>query len=108
MRVDIPGLYMFIITKRNYCVRIDELMKNILETLKKQSPSIEELINCFKQVRKNGDVAVIKLDGERSSNEYTVFISFPLAKKKEMIRADESDLEAAMIKVLTKYVEECK
>lgn len=79
-------------------------MSFISETLKKQTHSIEELINCFEYVKKNGDIAVIKFDGERNENEYTVFISFPVSKKREMIRSDESDLKKALVEVLTKYI----
>lgn len=80
-------------------------MKTIKEILEKDNPSIEELMYCFEQVKKNGDVAVIKFDGERSVLEYTVFISFPLIKEREMIRADESSLRIALINVLKKYIE---
>ena len=50
-------------------------------------------------------MAVIKFDGERHNEQYTVFISFP-QNNREMIRADENNLKDALIKVLTKYVKE--
>ncbi len=78
-------------------------MKFIEEIIEKQNPSLEELINCFEKIKSNGEVAVIKFDGERESNEYTVFVSFP-KDEREMIRADESDLKYALLKVLTKYL----
>lgn len=81
-------------------------MNLIKKTLEKESPSLTELIHCFESVKGNGDVGVIKFDGERIENGYTVFISFSSSKKREMIRADEHQLERALIKVLTKYVEE--
>ena len=80
-------------------------MNLIKERLEKQSSSIEELIKCFEYVKDNGDIAVIKFDGERNEKGYTVFISFPVTKKREMIRADENDLREALVKVLTRYVE---
>jgi hypothetical protein len=80
-----------------------EFIKKIIE---KQNPSFEELINCFEKIKANGEVAVIKFDGERESDEYTVFVSFPKGERK-MIRSDESDLKDALLKVLTKYVVEC-
>ncbi|WP_298735475.1 hypothetical protein [uncultured Chitinophaga sp.] len=55
-------------------------MKLIKNTLAKEFPSLTELINCFESVKENG--------------------------KREMIRADEDQLEKALIKVLNKYVEE--
>lgn len=82
-------------------------MKFIKEIIEKQNPSLEELINCFEKIKINGEVAVIKFDGERESDEYTVFISFPKGER-EMIRADESELKIALLKVLTKYVVESR
>lgn len=81
-------------------------MKLIKNTLAKEFPSLTELINCFETVKENGDVGVIKFDGEREEKGYTVFITFSSSKKREMIRADEDQLEKALIKVLNKYVEE--
>lgn len=83
---------------------MDHINEVIAEIVKKKDKSIEELIDCFELIRKNGDVAVIKFDGEREEKWYTVFISFP-DRQREMIRADESDLKLALIKVLAKYVE---
>ena len=80
-------------------------MNNIKEILEKEDSSIEELINCFDQIKNNGDVAVIKFDGEREEDQYTVFITFPNRKDREMIRADESILKNALIKVLKDYTE---
>lgn len=79
-------------------------MKNITEILHKENPSIEELINCFEVVKNNGDVAVIKFDGERSENQYTIFISFSSKKARDMIRIDESDFKIALLKVLKAYI----
>lgn len=80
-------------------------MDFIKKVIVKQDSSIEELLECFEKIKKDGEVAVIKFDGERDNNSYTVFISFP-TNKREMIRADENDLRNALIKVLTDYVKE--
>lgn len=82
-------------------------MKLIKEIIEKQNPSLEELIYCFEKIKLNGAVAVIKFDGERECDGYTVFISFPKGER-EMIRADESDLKVALLKVLTNYVMESR
>lgn len=79
-------------------------MNYIKKVLEKDNVSIEELISCFEMVKQNGDVVVIKFDGERKENYYTVFITFPLAKKKEMIRADENNLQMALMKTLSEYI----
>ena len=79
-------------------------MSYIRKVLENENPSIEDLINCFEQVKNNGDIAVIKFDGERSERKYTIFISFPASKNSEMIRIDESNLKVGLVKVLNKYV----
>lgn len=80
-------------------------MDFIKKTIEKQDSSFEELIECFEKIKETGEVIVIKFDGERESNSYTAFISFP-DNKREMIRVDENDLRSALIRVLTKYVVE--
>ena len=80
-------------------------MNNIKDILKKEDPSMEMFIECFEQVKANGDVAVIKFDGDRASNKYTVFISFPSLPKREIIRADGNNLKNIMKNVLKKYIE---
>ncbi|MCF6404398.1 hypothetical protein L3C95_15985 [Chitinophaga filiformis] len=66
--------------------------------------SIEELIQCFESVKDNGDIGFIKFDGARTTDHYTVFISTPESKS-DIIRADESTLKVALVKVLKQYVE---
>ncbi|MFY0255160.1 hypothetical protein ACDQ55_14525 [Chitinophaga sp. 30R24] len=66
--------------------------------------SIEDFIYCFEKIKENGDVGVIKFDGDRKDKQYTVFITFSTIKA-EMIRADESTLKEALFKVLLKYIE---
>lgn len=80
-----------------------DYIKRILEN---ESLSFEDLIKCLERVKQNGDIAVVKFDGERIENSYTVFISFPQIKNKEIIRVDESDLKIALIKVLKIYIRE--
>ena len=77
----------------------------IKEIIEKKDPSYDELIACFEKIKANGDVGIIKFDGERDKNWYTVLILFP-TNNREMIRADESDLRKALKKVLTKYITE--
>lgn len=78
-----------------------DIIKKVLAT---QDSSLMDLINCFEQIKTKGEVVVIKFDGERLENGYTVFISFP-DNKRSLIRADENDLKKAILKVLTKYSE---
>ncbi|MDI3322367.1 hypothetical protein [Pinibacter soli] len=76
----------------------------IKEIINKPACSLEEIISCFEKVKENGDAAVIKFDGERSENSYTVFVSCP-TKNRELLRADENDLKTALLKVLSEYIE---
>ena len=56
-------------------------------------------------VKDNGDVALIKFDGVRTENWYTVLITFSPGKKREIIRADGGNLEMALKKVLLAYAD---
>lgn len=50
------------------------LIKRMIE---KPEISLEELMTCFERIKLKGDVVVIKFDGERDEDAYTVFVSFP-------------------------------
>lgn len=78
-------------------------MESIKDVISR-SYTVGELFSCFELVKKNGDVAVIKFDGERATRQYTVFITFPASRSKEMIRADEDTIDAALLKVLKQYI----
>ena len=81
-------------------------MSFIKKIIENPDPSLEGLINCFERLKDNGEVGIIKFDGERDKDGYTVFISFPNNHKREMLRADENQLKNALIKVLAIYVRE--
>ena len=78
-------------------------MNYIKEIISKDNPTIEELINCFNCIKQEGNVVVIKFDGERVDIGYTIFITFPKNLKQEMIRVDERELKSALYEALTKY-----
>lgn len=80
-------------------------MTSIEELLKRKDISTADLLSCFERVKEDGNVAVIKLDGERESKQYTVFITFPNDADRQMIRSDEDSLHPALIAVLKSYVE---
>ncbi|MDV3753984.1 hypothetical protein [Elizabethkingia anophelis] len=77
-----------------------EKIKNILL----ENPSMADLIDCLDLVRKNGDIVVVKFDGEREQDFYTLFITFPVNKNKSMIRIDHSNLRDAILELLKKYI----
>ena len=78
---------------------MDELFKkNIIN----KNLNIVELLEYAEYIKSNGDIFIIKMDGERTSNEYTILIMSAL-KKFETIRSDDSSLENAMLKSFKIY-----
>lgn len=78
-------------------------MKYIEEVLSRYIITLEDLLLCLEYVKSQGDIAVIKFDGERLKGGYTVFISFPSHMSNEIIREDGDDLKDILIKLLTCY-----
>ena len=78
-------------------------MLEITKILNNKNISLVDLFKCLELVKSNGDVVVIKIDGERNIDQYTVFISFP-NKDLAMIRGDSDDLKMTILTVLKKYV----
>lgn len=78
------------------------IIKSVIEALE---PSYEQRMLCLEEIREDGNVVVVKLDGARKEDHYTVFVSFPKEPHGEIFRADESDLKAAIVKVLREYEE---
>ena len=80
-------------------------MSFIIETLKHENPTIEDLLTCFDMVLQDGNVAMIKFDGERMEKSHTVMISFPGKKQNlGLIRNDGDNLKVMLTEVLQKYV----
>jgi hypothetical protein len=48
---------------------------------------------------------MIKFDGMRKDNHYTVWVGFPMETGKESFRLDGSDLKKTIMKVLARYLE---
>lgn len=78
-------------------------MEYIKEVLGDKEQTIDNLIACVEKIKENGNVVVIKFDGERLENGYTIFISFP-NNEREMIRTDQSDLKIALVEILKQYL----
>ncbi len=53
-------------------------------------------------IRKNGDVFILKVDGERESNFFTLVITFA-NQEFDSLRLDHSDLEEGINLVLEEY-----
>jgi hypothetical protein len=80
-------------------------MNDINQVLQKEDPSLEELLHCFETIKDNGDLGMIKFDGMRKDNHYTVWVGFPMETGKESFRLDGSDLKKTIMKVLARYLE---
>jgi len=78
-------------------------MEYIKEVLGGREQTIDNLIACVQKIKEKGNVIVIKFDGERLENGYTIFITFP-NNEREMIRTDQSDLKIALIEILKQYL----
>jgi len=79
-------------------------MEFIRQLLHQANPSMEGLISAFEQIAQNGDIALIKFDGARLTQRYTILISFPLETGRELIRTDTDDLKQGLRHVLERYV----
>lgn len=69
-----------------------------------QEFSANQIIEALEKVGKRGDVIIIKNDGLRSSDNYTVVISSS-SNKFDSIRYDASSLNNAIKKALKDYSE---
>lgn len=78
-------------------------MQSIRKVLNKESYTFDELINCLEDIKNEGDVVIIKLDGEREDNQNTIMITFPNSNR-EIIRHDGSDLKKSIQKALLDYI----
>lgn len=83
-------------------------MKRIADLINSDNLSLSELlVECLDGVKEQGDVMVLKADGERESGWYTVFIN-QIGKEPTMIRSDGDDLKDTILTVLKNYLESNK
>jgi len=87
----------------NILVYKKNILKNIKEIINNDFSTFEELTSCIEEIKKNGDVFILKVDGERDTNYNTIISSFPNSDK-EMIRYDSSNLKEAIKKALFDYI----
>ena len=78
-----------------------EILRDLIENKEIGLP--EFVVQAIDEVKKRGDVFVLKKDGERESKGYTIFITRP-STGAEMIRFDDDDLRTAITEVLCRYV----
>jgi hypothetical protein len=79
---------------------MDEIQNFLIET---NEFTGNQIIDALSIVGKNGDIMLIKNDGVRSANNYTVVISSG-DNKFDSIRYDSSSLNEAMKKALKDYI----
>ncbi|MBO9633171.1 MAG: hypothetical protein J7578_08625 [Chitinophagaceae bacterium] len=95
-----------------YRRRIDEIFgtenyrpKGYMDTiLALEDPMLDELMNCFDEVMEAGHHAVIKWDGPRAQDRFTVMITIP-GNPDAVFRKDGDDLKLAMKRVLEMYIQ---
>ncbi|MCE3074659.1 hypothetical protein [Chryseobacterium gwangjuense] len=78
---------------------------NYIEQVLNEDFALEDLLMCFETIKENGDVAIIKFDGKRDNNPYTLLISFSNGKR-PMLRIDSNNLKEAMQNILKQYIAE--
>lgn len=73
------------------------------ELINKEFLSSDDILNIVSSVGKNKDVIIIKNDGIRNDNQYTVII-IPSKFPEKSFRCDSSFLQEAVKKVLKEYI----
>lgn len=80
-------------------------MKEILKRIINKpidTVTLDDLMNCFELIKDDGDIAMIKFDGPREIDHYTVvFIIQSL--REGSVRIDDASLKSAAMKALTRY-----
>lgn len=77
-------------------------MGKISNIINKEQVTYDELFIALDEVKKAGNVFILKMDGERENHNNTIMITFPNSNK-EMIRYDNSDLKEAIKMALKDY-----
>ena len=78
-------------------------MYNIYDLVKNADAAIEDLLSCAEQVKLDGNVFVLKMDGERNEMQYTCFITFPESRN-QMIRKDGDEMKKVLVDVFVDYL----
>jgi len=68
-----------------------------------KNSSLEELFVFIDIIKVKGHLVLIKIDGERETNEITVVISYPKDLEREPIRYDGNNLREVLFKALQSY-----
>ncbi|WP_113672700.1 hypothetical protein [Vallitalea guaymasensis] len=86
--------------KKLFMQMIDDFgYKLNLDSLK----GIDYFLPIIQEIRKDSSVVIIKFDGEREENIYTVLASGKNLGNEEAIRLDTSDLEGGLAYVCVEY-----
>lgn len=65
--------------------------------------STEEQIEVLERIKDDGNIVLIKFDGERAENQVTVVIDFPPLSGKETIRLEGNDLNILLDDLIDTY-----
>lgn len=64
---------------------------------------IDCFIPCLEKIKEDSSIVIIKLDGEREENSYTLIALGKILGERESIRMDTSDLEGGLSYICTEY-----
>ena len=64
---------------------------------------IDYFLPLLQEIRRDSAVVIIKFDGEREENIYTLLISGKNLGKEESIRLDTSDIEGGLAYICVEY-----
>ena len=65
--------------------------------------SIEEQIKVLERIKDDGNIVLIKFDGERKENQVTVVIGFPPLSSKETISLEGNNLNTLLDRLINIY-----
>lgn len=76
------------------------------ELANKENLSSDDVLNIISWVGNNKDVIIVKNDGVREDDQYTVII-IPSKYPEKSFRCDNKSLQTAIKKVFREYITEC-
>ncbi len=68
-----------------------------------KNSSLEELFVFIDIIKNKGDLVLIKIDGERETDEITIVISYPSDLERDPIRHNGTKIRETLFKALHSY-----
>ncbi|WP_103998209.1 hypothetical protein [Paenibacillus sp. UNC499MF] len=85
--------------------QFDELKEYLGIRITEEPPfgGIDYFLSLFEKIKSDSSMIIIKLDGEREENTYTVLVSGSLLGSEESIRIDTSNLLEGAAYIILEY-----